>query len=416
MRIGFFTDRYFPLVDGVAVSVETFRIELEKLGHKVYVFCPAGVKKNPNEPDNIVRFRSYPSIWYEDHRDTMPWTPRNVNKIKSYKLDVAHIHTPAQIGLLGTRIALIENLPLIATHHTDVEKYAQVYRGILAGMLAGSLIGPIVVNRHRMIKETLPVFKPEKTFRKWNSKVVRRILATYYNNNDLVIAPSKKMYSQLIEYGVKTPITILPTGTQTNPGSSSLYNPRSLFKIADDQKLLLFVGRIGREKNIDLAIKAMSYITKDYSNTKLLIVGDGLYLNKIKDLVKKLKLNNQVFFTGLLSREDTLACYGYSDIFLFPSVTDTQGLVLNEAALAALPIVYCDDQISEVTINKKTGLLSKDDARDFSEKILYLINNSNYAIQLGKNGQKLAKKFSAEKQAKKIEKIYQKLIDEYNKL
>lgn len=415
MRIGFFTDRYFPLVDGVAVSVETFRLELEKLGHKVYVFCPAGVKKTPDDSDRIIRFRSYPSIWYEDHRDTMPWTPRNVNKIKSYNLDVAHIHTPAQIGLLGTRVALIENLPLVATHHTDIEKYALVYKGILAGMLAGSLIGPIVVKRHKMIKETLPIFKPEKTFGKWNSKVVRRLLATYYNNNDLVIAPSKKMFTQLAEYNVKTPVAILPTGTQTEIKCSS-FNPRDKFGIKQDSTLLLFVGRIGKEKNIELIIKAMTSIKKRSAKISLLLVGDGLFLDEIKLLVKKLDLQKDVFFSGMLSREDTMACYKYSDIFVFPSVTDTQGIVLNEAALFGLPIIFCDDQISEITINKETGLYCKNIPNDFVQKILYLANNPQKAKILGENGKKLARKFSAQKQARKLEKEYLKLINQYKKL
>jgi len=416
MRIGFFTDRYFPLIDGVSVSIEIFRTELEKLGHQVYIFCPAGAKKNLFEPERIIRFRSYPSFWYQNHRETIPWTPSNVTKIRKLKLDIVHVHTPAQIGLLGNRIALIENLPLISTHHTDIEKYAKFYRGIIAGIIAGALLGPSITKKPGLIKETLPILKPERSFHLWNTKIIRRALTIYYNNSDLVIAPSEKMYQQLINYGVKSRIIILPTGTEEKVTTNSSFDFRKKFKIGSQDKVLLFVGRLGEEKNIQLLIKALYLVKKYYLPTKLVIVGDGPYKKELIKLVKNLALTDSVFFTGMISHPETLCCYQDSDIFIFPSLTDTQGIVLNEAAYYNLPIIYLDNQISEITVDKVSALRCQNNKQDLAKKIIFLINNPNKAKALARNARKLALKYSAQSQAKKLENQYYKLKKDYNNI
>ncbi|MDP4038838.1 MAG: glycosyltransferase [bacterium] len=419
MKIGFFTDRYYPAIDGVAVSVEVFRRELEKLGHQVYIFCPAWSKKIQDEPNTIIRFKSFPSIWYEDYRDTIPWTPRNIKKIKDFNLDIIHVHTPAQIGLLGTRLAKVQDLPLVATYHTDIEQYAGVYKKIFAGFLAGSLVGPAIVKKHSLIKQTLSAMKPQRplTYSHWNKKVIRKILAIYYNNCDLVIAPSKKMYELLKSYDIKTSILILPTGIDKSElNLKTKYNIRKNHNLKSSQPLLLFVGRLGKEKNIDLIIKAMPIVLKKFPGAKLVIVGGGPYKKDLKTLINKLKISGSVILTGMLDRAEIIQVFRESDIFVFPSLTDTQGLVINEACMTSKPVVFVDDMISELTINKFNGLKSSNNKEDLAKKIIYLFKNLDLAKKMGENGFKLVKRFTVEKQTKKLEKAYQKLINKYHEL
>jgi 1,2-diacylglycerol 3-alpha-glucosyltransferase len=88
MKIGFFTDRYFPQTDGVAVSVELFAKALRKLDHEVIIFCPQAPLGMKRQESDVVRFRSIPSVWYEDYRDTFPWTVANIRKVRDYNLDI----------------------------------------------------------------------------------------------------------------------------------------------------------------------------------------------------------------------------------------------------------------------------------------------------------------------------------------
>ncbi len=410
MKIGFFTDRYYPQVDGVAVSVELYRKALEKLGHQVYIFAPEGKRKIKPESDRIIRFKSFPSIWYEDYRDTLPWTPTNINRVKACDLDIIHIHTPAQIGLLGIRIAKEDNIPLVTTYHTDIEQYITTYKRLVAGFVAGILLAPAIVNDTTLLKSTIKAFKPERPYSHWNKKIVRDTLTIFHNNCDLVIAPSKKMHDLLIKYHTTSPIETLPTGLDFDDTNlKPAFNPRIRYKIGS-YPLLLFVGRLGGEKNIDLAINALPNVLDKHPNTKLILVGDGPHKAELKSLVQAQNLSKYVIFAGVQSRSNTMAFFRSADIFVFPSTTDTQGLVVNEAYGAKLPTVFCDEQISSLLQDNKTGLLANNEALDFANKILYLIDHPNKAKSFGQAGFELAKELDINKQAKKLIVMYEKVI------
>lgn len=411
MRIGFFSDRYFPSIDGVAISIESFRQELEKLGHEVYLFCPAGPKKITGESPRIIRFASFPSIWYENYRDTMPWTTRNVRRIKGLELDIVHIHTPAQIGLLGYRIAKELNLPLVNTYHTDIEQYVKIYKRIIAGFVAGSLIGPAIVRDSSLLRETLPAIKPSLSIAHWNKKVVRKILTIFNNYCDLVIAPSKKIFNLLEDYGTTSSVVVLPTGL--DPAEMNLktdFDPREFYGIKPAERLVLSVGRIGSEKNLDILVSAMPKILASQPALKLLVVGDGPYQPRLKKKALALGLGQQVIFTGMLDRARLMRVYQTSELFIFPSTTDTQGLVINEACNFGLPIIFVDDQISELTRDGYNGYKFDASASDLADKTLRLLNDDALRQRFGRNSQVLSGYFNAQTQTAKLIKLYQQLL------
>jgi glycosyltransferase involved in cell wall biosynthesis len=411
MKIGFFTDRYYPQVDGVAVSVDIFAQELIKLGHEVIVYAPEPSKKNRNkkDPNYVVRFKSVPSIWYEDHRDTMPFTASTIKKVKAENLDIIHIHTPAQVGMLGLRIAKEDSIPTVVTHHTDIDQYAKIYKKIMLGILVGILIGPALIKSKEHYKDILPNLKPKKSFTKWNRKLIIESVGLFYQNCDAVIVPSVKMQRSLKEYGKFNNIKVLPTGIDLEEAKAKTdYNPRELFSIKDSP-LLLFVGRLGKEKNIQLIIKSMPKIIKQSPKAQLLIVGNGPYYEELHKLVEDLKIKKNVHFTGMLDRADTFACFKSADIFCFASTTDTQGLVLNEAAIESRPIVFLDDEISPLAEDKKTGIKALNNTKSFSEACLELIKNTELSKRYGKNAKKMAMKITIEKQSKKLIEIYKNI-------
>ncbi len=411
MKIGFFTDRYYPQVDGVAVSVDIFAQELIKLGHEVIVFAPEAAKKKRTrkDPDYVVRFKSFPSIWYEDHRDTMPFTASTIKRVKNENLDIIHIHTPAQVGMLGLRIAKEDNIPTVVTHHTDIDQYAKIYKKIMLGILVGILIGPALMKSKEHYKDILPNLKPNKSISKWNRKLIIESVGLFYSNCDAIIVPSVKMEKSLKDYGRFNNIYVLPTGIDLEEAKAKTpFDPRDHYKIGSSP-LLLFVGRLGKEKNIQLVIKSMPKILAKQPDTKLLIVGDGPFAEELHELAEKLKVKNSVIFAGMLERPETFACFKSADVFCFASTTDTQGLVLNEAAIESKPIVFLDDQISPLAQDKITGIKTANTTSSFSGACLKLIDEPKLAKKYGDKAKKLAMSITIKKQSEKLLDLYKKI-------
>ena len=411
MKIGFFTDRYYPQVDGVAVSVELFAKELIKLGHEVVIFAPQSADKKQTDPAYVVRFRSFPSIWYEDHRETMPFTPAIIKQVRSHNLDIVHIHTPAQIGLLGMRIAKEDNIPVVSTHHTDIDQYVRVYKKMMIGVLLGILVAPALLKSTDKYKELLPYLKPNRSIKTWNRKLILESIGIFYQNCDAVIAPSLKMVKSLKDYGNFDNVHVLPTGIDLQElDIKTTFEPRRYYQIASDSPLLLFVGRLGKEKNIQLIIRSMPKILESNPSAKLLIVGDGPYGEELKELAETTGAKQNIVFAGMLDRAKTFACFKTSDIFCFASLTDTQGLVLNEAAIVSKPIVFLDSEISPLTKDKATGILSKNSVSSFTAACNKLIDNKDLAATYGKKAKSIAMTITIDKQAKKLLKIYSDIV------
>ncbi len=413
MRIGFFTDRYYPLVDGVGVSIDIFARDLEKLGHKVYIFCPAPAKPIAHEPSHIIRFRSVRSIFHPDHRDTMPWTPANARKIRDCKLDIIHVHTPTPIGLMGTRIGITDNIPLVTTYHTDIEQYAKVYRRIMGGFVIGSLFAPLILNAPVSLRERIAAMKPDSNDSlSWSSKLIRETLNGLHRNFDLVIAPSRKIEKLLKKYRTPAPLAVLPTGIDLEEASGETnYSLRTTYNLEENTPILLYLGRIGQEKNLELLVRAMPHILHKQPATKLVLAGPGEEeTQRLKSIVKELKLDDVVIFTGSLTRSEVIGAFQSSDIFVFPSITDTQGLVINEACAQAKPVVFVDDKISELTHHNKNGYHAKNNPKDFAHKCLSLIQRPELQKKFGLESQRLAQMYSSSNQAKRLLELYEEVI------
>lgn len=415
MRIGFFTDRYYPQTDGVGVSVDMFAHDLRKLGHTVYIFCPKGSYASKHShsdhvdgPD-VIRFPSIPGIWFEGYRDTFPWTKKNMNMIEDLNLDIVHIHTPGQVGMLGMYVAKSFGLPLVTTYHTDLVAYSQVYKRAFPGAIGLSFLLPIMAKDKTILRDAGKVLRPERTIPLWNAKIIQRMITVMHNNCDLVIAVSEKSRRQLKSYKTKTPIEVLPTGIDwTEIRQPTNYNLRKQFSLPADATILLYVGRIGVEKNLELAIRALQHILPKAPYTYLVLAGPGstLEIAKFKALASELKVEDHVVFTGVLNRSEVMGAFASSNIFVFPSIADTQGLVINEACAFGKPIVYVDDKISSLTQNNHNGYHAKNNARDFAVKCLKLIEDPELCMRFGKASGKLALSQSGEGQAKKLLSLY----------
>lgn len=383
MRIGFFTDTYLPVIHGVEVSIETFRKNLEKMGHEVFIFAPQAIGYKDKNP-RVFRFRSIKVIKKPEMRLALPFLPKDTfEKVLNLKLDIAHAHTPFSMGLFARYVANYQKIPLVYTHHTHYPEYAKFY-------LKERIITPLLA---------------------------RYFSAWFANQAQAILVPSYKMKRFLLEYGVKRtkPIHILPTGVNLEifkKSKEGFIKIRKKLKIPFESKVLLFVGRMGEEKNPSFLLYTMEEILKKFNNVFLLMVGDGPILEKLKNLALKLKIEKNVIFTGAIPHSKIPAYYQAANAFVFSSQTETQGIVILEAIASGLPVVALKDEaFREMVVENKNGfLIKKASPKSFAKKVLEILKNSSLCKKFSLNSQKIASLFSEKSQAKKLIKIYKSLL------
>ena len=379
LKIGFFTDTYLPQVNGVVTSIESFRQELERQGHEVYIFCPRADQEEATK--RVVRFPSIKFVFQPEYHVSLPFTRHLLRDFWEKELDVIHAHTPFSLGLLGYYYAYIKKVPFIYTYHTLYPEYVKSY------VWRGRLITP---------------------------KMVAKITAIFSNRCDLNIAPSEKIKKLLKSYGVKKPIKVLSTGIKVEKFNKKVRpnNFRDRYKIEPDENVLLYVGRLGQEKNIEFLIKTFFVLKQNRQKLKLLIVGDGPAKRSLENLAKNYGLKKDIIFTGYLSPREIIKANQSADLFVFASKTDTQGLVILEAAASGLPIVAVkDDAFIKILINKANGFVVKQNVEEFNQKVLKILDNKKLYYRMSKKSVKIAKNFSIEKQTEQLLSAYRSLLE-----
>lgn len=384
MRIGIFTECYKPVMNGVVVSVESFKKALEEKGHEVFIFAPDNTEAE-SEP-NVFRFpaivdpkkRVYP-IFVPSIEIQKTYLPESVIK----QLDVIHAQHMFTAGRLARYAARRYQKPLIYTYHTLIADYTH-YAGIF-------------------------------------SKIVRAYLKNmskrFCNSCDQLITPSKSMKKVLLGYGIKTPIEVVMTGIEPdNYKRDTGKNITKKYDIDSKNKILLYLSRIAKEKNIDFLLKAFVKIKKAYPACHLLMVGGGPEEEWCKERIKQLKIDKSVTLTGMLPKEEANEVFGMADIFTFPSVTETQGIVVAEAMASGTPPVAVGKMgPTDLIHNGEDGYLTKLDIKDFVDKTLKLLKDDTLREQFAKAGLKRVKEFSTFTSTNRLVELYEKVIEKKQK-
>lgn len=421
LKIGFFTDTYLPTRNGIGVSIETYREQLELLGHEVYVIAPSPGFRYKETSKRIIRFPAIKGLFFDDYLTSVFFPPQALHRIDKIKLDVVHYHTPGQVGLLGAYYAIRNKLPLVTTYHTDLYKYVIHYKSVLPGTIALSLMAPMITGGGLVdYRNSLSSIKPERNIDKWNQKIVERGITMIHNACDQVIAPSRKMQLQLESWHAHSPITILPSGVdKITTSTQEIKAWRRKLDLPEGTPVIIFVGRLGTEKNLSLLVKAFEIIARKLPEVRLLVVGGSGSLTVTAGeafMAEAHAITNgeRIIFTGFVPHEKLGALYGLSTVFAFPSLTETQGLVLHEAAMAGLPIVMIDHGITEVVINHENGYYARNTARNFAGKLLQVLQASpERRAKMGARSIELASRLSASKQAIKLLRLYQEVIERH---
>jgi 1,2-diacylglycerol 3-alpha-glucosyltransferase len=314
MRILKISDVYFPRVNGVSTSIETFRNDLTALGHEVVLVAPAygGAEAAAlASADPSIRRVPARAVPRDPEDRIMSWRGlrRVLAELSAGRFDVVHIHTPFLAHYAGLRFAREQGTPVVATYHTLFEEYLHHYVPLIPRQITGSL--------------------------------ARRFSRSQCNQVDAVIAPSLAMREALLQYGIEKRIEILPTGLPAErfrAGDGGAFRHRH--DLAEGRPLLLFVGRAAHEKNIGFLLQMMLELKALGSDALLLIAGEGPAADALRAQAARMGLGGSVRFLGYFERSGELQdCYSAADIFVFSSLTETQGLVLLEAMAQGVPVV-----------------------------------------------------------------------------
>ena len=427
MRIGLFTDTYRPSINGIVFVVESLQTHLEAMGHEVYVFCPArSVRPSKtaerfDEDEYIIRFPSVKGAFYDDYDTSFFFPPRVMMQVRELDLDMIHISTPGQVGLMGIQAAWVNKVPFVIQHCTDLYEFVEHYPAVLPGALALiTLVVPFTVRlQGKDIKELIKLYRPRRGATEWNQDIIEKAMTIVYSKADAVITLSRKSTDQLASWQqgdkFKYPLVMMPNGVDPiKPASASeLKAFRKRWNIDEQDEVYGFVGRLGEEKNLPVLIEALGTVLKSRPHARLLFVGDFEFREELERIAQATTYSDRVTFTGAIARDQLGAAYAAMDVFTFPSLKDTQAWVLHEAALAQLPIVLIDRELSEVFEDGKSGYFASDDARDVADKIVNLLEDPAKRAEFGAYGSTLAQQYTEESQVKKLTDLYETIIQDH---
>lgn len=427
MRIGLFTDTFRPSINGIVYVVESLMRELEALGHDVYVFCP-GKKILPSnqtelyeDDTRIIRFTSVKGAFFDDYDTSIFFPPRVVQQIKTLNLDIVHVLTPSQVGLVGIQAAVKNDIPFMIQHSTDLYEFSEDYPMVLPGLLAMlAILLPTTVKLNRKdVAEVVKLYRPRRGMAKWNKDIVQKAVTMLYSRADAVIALSEKSANQLRSWqneNYSYEIVTLPSGVDALPAPSTAQVMEFLdtYDIAPDDEVFGFVGRLGKEKNLDMLIPALKFVLAKRPNARLMFVGDFEYRETLETAAAECGYGDRITFTGAIAREKLGVAYAAMKVFVFPSLKDTQGWVLHEAPLAGLPVVLLDKGVTSAVIEGENGFYVDNMPEAVAAKVIALLEDDKLYTRMSKRSVEIASQFTEASQVKKLEVLCREVIKNHN--
>ena len=386
MRALFVSDVYFPRVNGVSTSIRTFRQDLATCGVETLLVVPSydqSATSNERAYDESGILRVASSGVPKDPEDRrMQWGALNrvLASIPRGHVDLVHIQTPFIAHYAAARFARNAGIPCVATYHTFFEEYLHHYVPVLPRRIGRFL--------------------------------ARSFTRSQCDDVAALIAPSDPMRDVLLEYGVSTPIHVLPTGLPAdrfNPGIGERFRTRA--QIPAGRPLVTYVGRVAHEKNIEFLVNVFVEVRRTVPDAMLVIAGEGPARESLRQMVARLGLERDVHFAGYLDRNTALLdCYAAANVFVFASRTETQGLVLLEAMAQGAPIVSTAELGTRSVLKADCGaLVVEEQLQPFSAAVVRLLQDETLRTDLSERGRAYARTWSSAIMARKLADLYESL-------
>lgn len=381
MHILMISDVYFPRINGVSTSIQTFREGLHAENVAVTLIAPHYSNAENGSEADILRLPARAIPFDPEDRLMQGKHLRSLERTLQHQhFDLIHVQTPFSAHYAGLRLAKQRKIPCIATYHTHFEEYFHHYLPVMPRPLARSL--------------------------------TRRIARSQCNALDAVIVPSTAMHQALRTYGVTRPLHILPTGiplAQFSPPVDDGFRARH--GLPEDRPLALFVGRVAHEKNLGFLLEAMQHALRQNPRLALVIAGEGPALNGLKKTTAQLGIAKDVYFLGYLDRQRELPlCYAAADLFVFSSLTETQGLVLLEAMAAGLPVLGIPAMGAADILSPQQGAVcAPHEVKGFGKLMAELLADPVRLAKLSADGREFAQTWGAPERARQLAHLYRQL-------
>lgn len=383
MNIAFFSECYRPTRNGIVVSIDTFARYLQSLGHHVQIYAPH-YRGYHDEVAHVSRVPAVRLPVVPEYPVPIPMNPGTVADFERRSFDLVHTHSVFTLSHVGAHLAARYDLPLVTTFHTMLLDYLHY------------------------------TFVPPMVTRPFVVGVIRR----FCSQCDLVIVPSSQTGQLLRGIGVETEIQPLPTGIDvehTSRGDGR--RVREELAIPFHHRILLYVGRIAREKNIEFLMEVAVQILSENADTDFVLVGAGPLTWKCESMVQEHGLTSRVHFVGSVPTQEVRDYYAAADIFVFASMTETQGLVIGEAMAAGLPVVAVrGGGVTEFISSGEDGFLVDENQAAFLRTIGALLTNTALHRSVSAAARRKAQQFSAEASTRRLEGFYQVLVESRRKL
>lgn len=388
MKIVYFTDAYWPRVNGVTVSIQTFSDSLKKRGHQVRIVCPDYPeyvsRLGPSDESDLIRLPSIGSFFSKEDRVSNPLQLHDIlPKLDAFAPDVVHVQTEFSFGEMGRHYCRKRGYPIVSTCHTHWEQYFEHYMQGVPSHLA---------------------------------KLIARTIMRYsYRKDSVIIVPSKQIAQVLEGYGVRKEMSVIPTGLD-----AAFFAPdaarddrvkRALFERfprLPGGPILLFVGRIGQEKNVTFLFDMLVRVLERHPGATLLMVGDGPSRPALEKHAASMGLAGSCLFTGYMPREELPSVYALADVFAFASKTETQGLVTIESMLCGTPVVAIGEMgTADMMAGDNGGFMVKDDLSEFVSRVLLLLDDPELRARKAAEAREYSQRWTVDKLTDKLLALYE---------
>lgn len=375
-----FINYYTPSKGGMETSVINLSKGLEKAGHEVFIFAP----EYPNYKDkerNIFRYKSirfnYGGYFYVI---PVPFGSKMKEIVKELELDILHSHQPYSLGSEALKFSKELDIPLVFTYHIKYEDYSHYI--------------PLVPNSI-------------------SKKYIRKVTVGYSNKCDAVISPSTAIKKLLEDHGIKALVKIIPSGINIDNFANDTGKKKKIrekYQIKQDEIVLITACRLTKEKNLEFLVNSFAKIAQKEKNVKFMIVGDGAVKKDLEKMAEEFGIKDRIIFTGLVDRTSIVSLYQASDIFVFASKTETQGLVAVEAMAAGNPVIAVRASgIEDIVKDGEDGFLTSELEEEFSKSVLKIVRDNDLRLKMSANVKTNSRKFEIVPWVDKVVELYKSL-------
>ena len=386
LRIAFFVDNFFPQFNGVLTSYMNTINELARRGHEILVVAPKIASKKRYDPEEfpypLLYKRGIPAFFYPDFRLTWPVSLSSVVRARWFKADLIHFHSPLTIAMQGIVSSRMLGIPLVGTFHTFFAEpeYLRVvgleyWRGLVKACW-------------------------------WYNNLL-------YNACDVIVSPSKWTAADLIQHNARTEVVIIPNGVETSRYAKIVRCEKQLpFALPADAETVIYVGRLSREKSIDIIIKAMERVFPLHPRAHLLIIGDGPARLDLESYVQDHGLNGKVTFAGMIKNDFLLesGLLSQAKVFATASTSENQPMTILEAMIFGLPIIGVNAKGIPEMIEGNGFVCPPEDPEAMAACLLTLLTDEELRLRMSGVSKQLAEMYSIENTTEQMIRLYREQI------